>query len=85
MGLNNEQCFAAEIVDVVGSLFDEDSSNHKYDLDEIDATEFFTGLAMAFGILYNQLAGADEDFIGGTHLANRLAFQYLMENGKERA
>ncbi|CAM2954016.1 hypothetical protein PASE110613_09345 [Paenibacillus sediminis] len=83
--LNKEQQFASDISELIWSLFDEESENYRYNLENIDATAFFTGLAMTFGIIYNNSADADEDFIGGTHLANRLAFQYLMNNGKEAA
>jgi hypothetical protein len=83
MPINKTQQYAMDVMSAVNSLFDEDNENYRYKLDDIDANAFFTGFAMAFGLTFNTMTGGSEDFIGGTHLANRLAFQYLVDHGKE--
>jgi hypothetical protein len=82
--LNKEQEFALEIIELITSLFDEESENYRYNLDEIDATAFFTGFVMAFNLIFNRLTDSDHDLIDSSHLINRLVFQYLLENEKEK-
>lgn len=74
---NKELQYAATIADTVLSLFDKENENHRYSLEEIDATAFFTGFFLAFWLLYQRLTGNKGDLIDAVGLANRLTFQYL--------
>lgn len=55
----------------------------KLELREEDLTEDFTAMLLAVFFLYEDATGDDIDFLGFTHLANRLAVQYLMEEREE--
>lgn len=50
-----------------------------------DATEDITAILIAFQYVVQRLTGFEGDLIDFTHILNKLAFQYLMENGKEQA
>jgi hypothetical protein len=82
MELSKEQRYAADIVGAVSTLFDEEGEGYRYKPEDIDATAFFTGFVLAFATVFNRLTDGDEDLLGNTHLANRLAVQYLRENGR---
>lgn len=51
----------------------------KLEFREEELTEDFTAMLLAVFFLYEDVTGDDIDFLGFTHLANRLAVQYLME------
>ena len=53
----------------------------KIELNEDDLTDDFTAMIMAVHLLYIGITGDDIDLIGFTHIANRLVFQWLLENG----
>lgn len=53
----------------------------KIELNEDDLTDDFTAMIMAVHLLYIGITGDDTDLIGFTHIANRLVFQRLLENG----
>nr|DAP30016.1 MAG TPA: hypothetical protein [Caudoviricetes sp.] len=53
----------------------------KIELNEDDLTDDFTAMIMAVHLLYIGITGHDTDLIGFTHIANRLVFQWLLENG----
>lgn len=54
----------------------------KIELKEENLTDDFTAMIMAVHLLYISITGDDEvDLIGFTHIANRLVFQWLLENG----
>lgn len=53
----------------------------KIELKEKNLTEDFTAMIMAVHLLYVSITGDDVDFIGFSHIANRLVFQWLLENG----
>jgi len=73
----NEQ-YAFEIMELINSMFDEESENFRYDASKVDGTQFFTGFVKAGALLFNQLTGADIDFVEFTHIANRLIVQDLL-------
>ena len=52
----------------------------KIELNEDDLTDDFTAMIMAVHLLYIGITGHDTDLIGFTHIANRLVFQWLLEN-----
>ena len=53
----------------------------KIELKEKNLTEDFTAMIMAVHLLYVSITGDDVDLIGFSHIANRLVFQWLSENG----
>ena len=53
---------------------------HKLDLED-DITEDFTALLLAIHIAMQEITGFDGDMIDMIHTLNKLAFQYLMEQG----
>lgn len=53
----------------------------KIELNEDNLTDDFTAMIMAVHLLYIGITGHDTDLIGFTHIANRLVFQWLLENG----
>lgn len=53
----------------------------KIELKEKNLTEDFTAMIMAVHLLYVSITGDDVDLIGFSHIANRLVFQWLLENG----
>lgn len=55
----------------------------KIELNEDDLTDDFTAMIMAVHLLYIGITGHDTDLIGFTHIANRLVFQWLLENGEK--
>ena len=55
----------------------------KIELEEENLTDDFTAMIMAVHLLYIGITGDDTDLIGFTHIANRLVFQWLLENGEK--
>lgn len=54
------------------------------EFNEEELTEDFTAMIFAVFVVYKTIADdEDVDFIGFTHLANRLAVQHLMEEKKD--
>ena len=45
-----------------------------------DITEDFTAMLIAMHILFEKITGADRDLIDFTHVLNKLAVQYVLEN-----
>lgn len=81
---NQAELYAAQVSQAITSLFDEENENYQYDLSEIDATKFFTGLIMGSLLIFNRLTSEDKDLLDYLSLQQRLVFQYLQENGKEK-
>ena len=59
----------------------EGTETPKIELREENLTDDFTAMIMAVHLLYIGITGDDTDLIGFTHIANRLVFQWLLENG----
>jgi len=51
----------------------------KLELTEDGATEDFTAMLVAMGIVYGNVSGDDCVLIGFTHILNRLALQHIMK------
>jgi hypothetical protein len=79
--LNQTQQYALDIEHAVLQLFNSESELHKYELNKIDATKFFTAFVIAFNLLFNQLTQDDADLVESLNTMTRLMFQYLIENG----
>ena len=54
----------------------------KLDLAE-DVTEDFTAMLLAFKVVFDRVCNDDGDLIDFTHVLNKLAVQYVMENEGE--
>lgn len=48
-----------------------------------DVTEDFTAMLLAMKVVVERVAGYDGDIIDFTHMLNKLAVQYVMENNGE--
>lgn len=59
----------------------EGAETPKIELEEENLTDDFTAMIIAVHLLYIGITGDDTDLIGFTHIANRLVFQWLFENG----
>lgn len=53
----------------------------KLQLDD-DVTEDFTAMLLAVHVMAQEITGFDGDLIDFTHMLNKLAFQYLVEESK---
>lgn len=82
--MNIEQKYTAAIMGAVEQIFDPESDRYMVDMAEMNGTAFFTAYIMAFSMHYNRFTSSNGDLFDGINLANRLVFQYLMENGKEK-
>ena len=50
-----------------------------------DVTSDFTAMLLAMHVIVERVTGYDGDFIDFTHMLNKLAVQYVMENNGEIA
>lgn len=48
-----------------------------------DVTEDFTAMLLAMKVIVERVTGYDGDIIDFTHMLNKLAVQYIMENNGE--
>lgn len=48
-----------------------------------DVTEDFTAMLLAFKVVFDRVCNDDGDLIDFTHVLNKLAVQYVMENEGE--
>lgn len=62
--------------------FNRDNEDQKWEVEDIDATAWFTGLVMASGMLFNKLTDEDKNFIEFTHLSQNLLIQNMVEKIK---
>ena len=60
---------------------EEDDTTTKFDLDKIDATEFFTGAFMALCLLFNKLTNQEKNYLEMTYIFNQLIVQHMQEKG----
>jgi hypothetical protein len=81
--MKDEQRYAVQIADTLKQMFDEDSEIHAFDLEEIDATKYFTGMVLASCLIFNDLTGRKMDLIDFTHVQNKLVIQYIMDKKEE--
>jgi len=76
--------YAMAVADSIMSLFrdDEDGNPHyHYDMEEIDATKFFTGMVMGCAYVFNKLTGEEKNFLEFTHICNQLIVQHMLQEG----
>lgn len=76
--------FAAALQDMYKDEEEREAINFsKLELREEELTEDFTAMLLAVFFLYKDVTADDTDFLGFTHVANRLAVQYLLEKKEE--
>lgn len=77
--------FATALQDMYKDEEEREAINlQKMEFNEEELTEDFTAMIFAVFVVYKTIADdEDVDFIGFTHLANRLAVQHLMEEKKD--
>jgi hypothetical protein len=86
MALTNDQYqMVMAVVGQVNELFDPESENHRYDLENIDLTQFLIAYIKAGNFLFTRLTGQDKNNLEFTHLANQLIVQDLLEKNEEAA
>lgn len=76
--LNQE--YAVEIYDQLLKGFS-DEEDKRWDLNKINATEWFTGLVKAGALIFNKFTDNDDNAIEWTHTQQKLIIQDMMENG----
>lgn len=64
--------------------FEEREDFSKLELREEELTEDFTAMLLSLSYLYEKITGDTTDLIGFTHILNRLAIQYIMEESEEK-
>jgi hypothetical protein len=78
--------YAATIYESLINLFQDEEERTpcaQLDLENIDATMFFTDAIKALALLYNKLTNDDKDYLEFTYLANHLIFHYAVEEAKK--
>jgi hypothetical protein len=78
--------YAIAVAESIMGLFkdEEDGGNmiYHYDLEKINATDFFTGMIKGCNIVFAQLTDQQKNNLEFTHLCNHLIVQDLLENKK---
>lgn len=80
--------YAIAIADGILSLFrneeDGGNPNFHFELEEVDATKFFTAMVMGCNLVYYKLTGNEIDNLAFTHLLNQLAVQDMLKINQEK-
>lgn len=80
------QQLAAEIAQNTRNLFLEDSEHYIGDVTKVSPDALFMAFLLADLYTYRQLTGKDDgDIIDYTHMLNRLAIQYGIEDAVKKA
>jgi len=79
MKLRKEQEYALELYTAIAGLLDEENENHRYDIETLDLTKFFTGIVIASNMLFDKLTGDKQDLFEYNALNTKLIHQYLMD------
>lgn len=74
--------YTLNLVGAINGVFDEESEHFLGELDEIDATQFFTAILSATTYVFNELTGEDKNLIEMTHVLNSLAVQSVVTKAK---
>jgi hypothetical protein len=64
----------------IGNAIIDYVEDNEIKLTEKDLNDFFTGMLVAYGSIYETVTGEGNDLIGVSHIMNRLAIQFIMEN-----
>jgi hypothetical protein len=78
------QQYALAVADAIASLFREEDGNPHYhfDMNNIDATAFFTGAIMGLNYIFRKVTGQNKNNLEFTHLCNQLIVQDLLKEKK---
>lgn len=73
--------FSAVIIDRLASIFDNESEDFSFDLEQLneegELTEFMFALACVVPTtLFNTITGQDKNYLEFNHIANQLCFQF---------
>lgn len=77
--MSEQERYLLAVNQALVSLFEKDNENHQFDLNKIDATQFFIGLIKGCGMFYNKLTNDDKNFLEFTYLCNQLIVQDLLK------
>ena len=83
--MKKEEEYAIAVRNALLNLFrDEEHQDNQYhfDLNEVDATKFFTGIIVACSVLYNDLTSDHKAALDFTYIANKLIVQWMMDGDK---
>lgn len=63
-------------------LVDEENQDpiQKIDIEKVDANNLFTAILLAYKTLFEELTSSDIDLIDFTHILNKLAVQYILDD-----
>jgi hypothetical protein len=75
--------YTKDIYEVVTSLFDEEGENFKYNLQNIDWNDFFTGFLLAYANLFRKITQENIDLLDVIAAQNKLAVQYLLDSQEQ--
>ncbi len=84
MKLTEEERYAKEIFEILTETFSGENPQIKWDIDEIDATAWFTGLVKASTVIYNHLTDDNKNFFEWTQLSQSLILQSMMKEAEGR-
>lgn len=78
--------YAPAIIAALTDLFrdepDKEAHLFHFDLEQIDATAFFTAIPIAVNYVMNSLTGNEGDALEGTYTMNRLIAQHNIQRAK---
>jgi len=75
--------YTFNLVNAINEVFEEESENFIADLDELDATTFFTAMLGAATYVFNDLVDDNKNLVEMTHILNGLAVQHILKKAKE--
>jgi hypothetical protein len=82
------QEYAIAVAESIMGLFRDEEENgnmlYHYDLDKIDATDFFTGMIIGCNIVFGQLTEQDKNNLEFTYLCNQLIVQQMLEDKEKK-
>lgn len=81
--LSETEKMTLNIYNGLSNLFvDEEDQDpvQKTDIEGIEANDLFTAILLGYKMLFEQLTSSDADLIDFTHILNKLAIQYVLEN-----
>ncbi|MFB7817405.1 hypothetical protein ACFC0X_24950 [Paenibacillus chitinolyticus] len=79
--MNDQNQYIAAVHDQIAKLFNDNNEDYTFDINRIDATQFFIGMTKANALIYNKLTGDDKSALEFTYLTNQLIVQDLLEKG----
>lgn len=79
--------YAMAVSDAILSLFrdEEDDGNYHFhfELEDVDATKFFTGMIIGCNLVFNKLTQEQKNNLEFTHICNQLVVQDMLSKNEE--